>query len=100
MKFATIYRPKYPPPPEQIPALLEEMGAWMQRYGARFETLSFFVGGGGFGTIDSDDAGELTRIIAENPFTPFSEIETRPVLEPAAALGILQEAYSKAGASA
>jgi hypothetical protein len=44
--------------------------------------------------IDTDEPDVAQRLIAENPFTPFAEIEIRPLIDPAAALGILQEAYS------
>jgi hypothetical protein len=94
MRFAIIYRPKNPPPPEQIPDIVQTMGDWMQRYGDRLEGTEFFVGGGGFGIIDTDDADTVQRLIAENPFTPYSEIEIRPLIDPQRALGILQETYS------
>jgi hypothetical protein len=70
------------------------MGQWVEKYGDRFSTLEFFVGGGGFGVIDIDDSAELQRIAAENPFTQFSEVEIRPVVEPGAALAILGEAMA------
>jgi hypothetical protein len=94
MRFAIIYRPGNPAPPEQISDLVQAMGDWMQRHGERFEATEFFVGGGGFGIIDTDDPDLVQRLIAENPFTPFAEIEIRPLIDPQTALGILQEAYS------
>jgi hypothetical protein len=95
MRFAIIYRPgNNPAPPEQIPDLVQAAGDWMERHGDRFEAIEFFVGGGGFGIIDTDEPDVAQRLIAENPFTPFAEIEIRPLIDPAAALGILQEAYS------
>ena len=94
MKFAIIYHPKDSPAPEQIPELLKAMAGWMQTYGDRLENVNFFVGGGGFGTIDTDDAGELMKMISEHPFTIHSEVEIKPVVDPATAIGILQETYS------
>jgi muconolactone delta-isomerase len=94
MRFAIIYRPKNPPPPEQLPDMLQAMGEWMQRHGDRVEGVNFFVGGGGFGTIETDDASELARLVSEHPFTPYAEIEIRPLVDPQTAIGILQEAYS------
>ncbi|MDX6623338.1 MAG: hypothetical protein QOE75_1270 [Solirubrobacterales bacterium] len=93
MKFAIIYRPKDPPPPDQMPEMLKGMATWMQTYGNRVEGVNFFVGGGGFGTIETDDAGELTKMISEHPFSIYSEVEVKALVDPAAALGILQEAY-------
>jgi hypothetical protein len=94
MRFAIIYRPKSAVPPDQAPALLKGMADWMQNFGGRLEGVQFFVGGGGFGTIETDDAAEITRMIAEHPFTPYSEIEIKPLVDPATAMSILQEAYS------
>ena len=35
---------------------------------------------------DFDDSTELNRILAENPFTPYMDVEILPVLEPKAAM--------------
>jgi hypothetical protein len=94
VRVAVIYRPRNVPPLEEFPMLMGAMGQWVENYGERFSTLEFFVGGGGFGVIDVDDSAELQRIAAENPFTPFSEVEIRPVVEPGTALGILGEAFA------
>lgn len=71
--------------------LLEALGQWVEKYEGRFSTLEFFVGGGGFGVIDVADSAELQRIAAENPFTPFSEVEIRPVVEPGVAIEALSD---------
>lgn len=94
MKFAIIYRPKHPPPPDAMPELLSAMGEWMQTYGSKAEALHFFVGGGGFGMFDTDDAGELTAMISSHPFTPYAEVEVKAVLDPAAAMAVLQDTFS------
>jgi hypothetical protein len=94
MRVAVIYRPKDPPPLEAMPMLMGALGEWVQKHGPRFSTIEFFVGGGGFGVIDLDDSGELQRLMAENPFTPFSEVEVRPVLDPATAMQITGEAFA------
>jgi hypothetical protein len=56
--------------------------------------LEFFVGGGGLGVIDVDGSAELQRTTAENPFTPYSEVEFLPVVEPSAAIAIYSEAIA------
>lgn len=94
MRFAIIYRPKYPPPPDALPDLLKGMGDWMEKYAGRVEGVQFFVGGGGCGTIETDDAAELTRLISEHPFTPYADVEIKPLVDPATAMSVLQEAYS------
>lgn len=93
MRFAVIYRPKHPVPTDQMPEILKGMGDWMQRHGGRIEGTQFFVGGGGFGLVDSDDPAELTRMLADNPFTQYSDVEITPVIEPEAAMAVLAEAY-------
>ena len=94
MRFAIIYRPKEPPTREQIPEVIEGMSKWVQKYGGKMESVEFFIGGGGFGVLDIEDAAELTRMITENPFTIHSEIEIKPLIDPATAIAITQEAYS------
>lgn len=94
MRFAVIYRPKHPAPTEQLPELLKGMGEWMQNYGSRVEGIHFFIDGGGFGTIETDDPGEISRLIAEHPFTQYSDVEVKPLIDPQAAMAVLVEAYS------
>ncbi len=96
MRFAIIYRPKDPPTAEQMPDVINDMAAWMQSYGNRLENVHFFIGGGGFGTIETDDAAEMTKMITENPFTIHSEVEIKALVDPATAIGILQDSYSAA----
>jgi hypothetical protein len=94
MRFAVIYTPKHPAPTEQLPELLKGMGEWMQNHADRVEDVQFFVGGGGIGTIETDDPGEISRIISMHPFTQYSDVQIRPLIDPAAAMSILMEAYS------
>lgn len=94
MKIAVIYRPRNAPPPELVPGLLEGTRQWLDSHAARFEQVYFFTNGGGFGVIDADDSTELMRLSAEHPFTPFSDVEIRPVLEADEALGTLQQAFA------
>jgi hypothetical protein len=75
---------------------MEGMGAWLGEYQGRFSTIEFFVGGGGFGVLDVDDSAELQRMVASNPFSPFSDIEIHPVVEPGQAMEILQQVFAQA----
>ncbi len=95
MRVAIIYRPKSPPPPEMFPELLQRLSAWVDKYGGRMSTIEFFTGGGGFGVIDLNDSAELHRIMAENPFTPFSEVEVRPVVDPQTAMGTWRDVFAQ-----
>jgi hypothetical protein len=94
MRFAVIYRPKHPAPPELLPDMLKDMGTWMQSNASRVENVQFFIDGGGFGTIETDDPGEISRILAEHPFTQYSDVEVKPLVDPATAMSVLMEAYS------
>jgi muconolactone delta-isomerase len=93
MRFAIIYHPKFPAPQDEIPELLKGMGKWMQEHGSRIEGIQFFVDGGGFGILDTDDPGELSRLISEHPFTPYSDVEIKPVMDPESAMAVLTEVY-------
>lgn len=79
-----------------MPELMQGMSAWLGEYGNRFSTIEFFVGGGGFGVLDVSDSADLQRMVAANPFSPFSEVEIRPVVEPGEAMEILQEVFAQA----
>jgi hypothetical protein len=74
--------------------MLKGMGEWMQKHGGRVEGTQFFVGGGGFGIIETDDPGELARLLAEHPFTQYSDVEMKPLIDPESAMQVLGEVYS------
>ncbi len=95
MKFAVIYRPKTPPPLDAVAGMFEGMGQWLQKYQGRMDVLYFFAGGGGFGVMDVDDAGDLQRMLAEHPFTTYADVEINPVVEAQAALKNLQEGLAQ-----
>jgi muconolactone delta-isomerase len=92
MRFVLIYRPKDAIGRESMPEMLAGMGEWMQKHGSRVEDVEFFVGGGGLGYVETDDAEDLARLIADNPFSPYSEIEVRPLVAPERGMAIQQEA--------
>lgn len=86
MRVAIIYRPRSAAPPEIAPVLMAALGQWAETYGERFSTFEFFVAGGGLIVADFDDSNELQRVVAENPFTPYMDIEISPSLAPSAAM--------------
>jgi hypothetical protein len=91
MRVAVIYRPRSAAPVEAGPMLMEALGHWVETHSQRFSTLEFFVAGGGLVLADIDDSAELHRIVAENPFTPFMEVDILPVVEPQAAMAVYGE---------
>jgi hypothetical protein len=66
--------------------MVEALGQWVETYSKRASTIEFFVMGGGLVLADFDAAGELHRLVAENPFTAFMDVEVIPIIEPAAAM--------------
>lgn len=91
MRFVLIYRPKDAIGRESMPEMLAGMGEWMQKHGSRVEDVQFFVGGGGLGYIETEDSEELVRLIADNPFSQFSEVEVKPLVAPEKGMAIMQE---------
>ncbi|MFI5624101.1 hypothetical protein ACIA03_11610 [Nocardioides sp. NPDC051685] len=91
MRVAIIYRPRNAAPVEVGPMLMGALGQWVETHSKRFEVLEFFVAGGGLVLADFDDTTELNRILAENPFTPYMDVEILPVLEPKAAMANFSE---------
>jgi hypothetical protein len=73
--------------------LLKAMGAWMEANASRAQGTQFFIDGGGFGTVETDPA-ELSRMIATHPFTQYSDVEVKPLIDPISAMAVLVEAYS------
>ncbi len=80
--------------------LMGALGQWVGNYSERFSVLEFFVIGGGLVLADIDDSAELNRIVAENPFTPFMDVEIMPVVEPRTAMAIYGEVVAAFAATA
>jgi hypothetical protein len=82
MRVLVLVEPRFPIPPEMFPVLLDGFAAWRERYRQSMESFEFFAGGGGgFGVINTPDEASLNRMMVEYPFTPFSEITVRPILD-------------------
>jgi hypothetical protein len=76
------YRVSQPAPPEMLPGMIEGTRQWLDRYGEKFETLWWYAEGGGIGIVDVNDEGELMRMIAEHPFTPYCEVDMHACVDP------------------
>ena len=93
MRVLALVRPRFFIPPEQFPALIDGFLAWRERYRGQMEVFEFFAGGGGgFGIIATDNEAALHQMFIEYPFSPFSEIEFRPILNGDQALQQWQQA--------
>jgi hypothetical protein len=71
---------------EALPMMVEALGQWVETYSKRASTMEFFAMGGGLVLADLEDASELHRLVAENPFTPFMDVEVIPIIEPTVAM--------------
>ena len=96
MRVFVLVEPKFFIPPEMFPTLLDGFAAWRDAHRGVMEVFEFFAGGGGgFGILNVPDEATLNRIMVQYPFTPFSEITTRPILNGDAALGQWREIMSE-----
>jgi hypothetical protein len=86
VRIAIIYRQRHPAPIEALPMMVEALGQWVDTYSKRVSTMEFFAMGGGLVLADFDDSLELHRLVAENPFTAFMDVEVIPIIEPTAAM--------------
>jgi hypothetical protein len=86
VRVAIIYRQSHPAPIEALPMMHGALGQWLETYSTRASTIEFFAMGGGLVLADFDDANELHRLVAHNPFTAFMDVEIMPIIEPAAAM--------------
>jgi hypothetical protein len=86
VRVAIIYRQRSAAPFEALPAMAGALRQWVETYSKRASTIEFFAMGGGLVLADFDDSGELHRLVAENPFTPFMDVEVMPIIEPTAAM--------------
>jgi hypothetical protein len=96
MRVFVLVEPKFFIPPEMFPTLLDGFAAWRDAHRESMEAFEFFAGGGGgFGILNVPDEATLNRMIVQYPFTPFSEITTRPILDGDTALGQWREIMSE-----
>lgn len=91
MRVAVIYRPRSAAPPEGFAGLMGLLGEWVQTWSGRVDTMEFFVVGGGLVLGEFADTAHLHRMVAENPFTPYMDVEIMPVREPGEAMATFGE---------
>lgn len=98
MRVMALVRPRHFIPPDQFPTLMHGFVEWRERYRDRMEVFEFFAGaGGGFGIFNMPDEATLHQAFIEYPFSPFSEIEFRPILDGDTALQQWQAALQAMG---
>jgi hypothetical protein len=85
VRVAIIYRQRNAAPIEALPTLMAGLDQWVETY-SKVSTIEFFAVGGGLVLADIDDSTELHRLVAENPFTPWMDVEIMPIIEPGAAM--------------
>ena len=80
------------PPPEAMMPLLEAMKGWRDRWRSKMESFEFFPGrSGGWGVFSTADETELSQVMMEFPFAPFSVIQVHPTVDGDEALKRLTE---------
>src|SRR3712207_9488254 len=88
LRVFVLVEPKFFVPPEMFPTLLDGFAAWREAHRESMEAFEFFAGGGGgFGILNVPDEATLNRIMVQYPFTPFSEVTIRSILDGDTALG-------------
>jgi muconolactone delta-isomerase len=95
MKFLVLTKSKMPFPPEMALGLLDAMDGWTQKYTAngKLEQVWSFAGiSGGGGIANVNSLEELTAIMIEFPFGPFSDIEIYGLSDIEKAMGNLRAA--------
>ena len=94
MKALVIARPKFPIPPEQAPMIVQGGLDWYEAHKDRFTEFGTFIGGGGFGVVEVEDAAELSKMITEMPFARFSDIKAELYVEGDGGMRQFQEALA------
>ncbi len=99
MRVMVLAHPQFPIPPDQLPTMIQAFSDWWGRHkGTTFEAAYFFAGGGGgFGIANVADEAALHQVMLEWPFTPFSRLEVRPLVDVETALGQWQAALQAMG---
>ena len=93
MRVLVTSTPRSTPPPEGISMLIGATIEWYQRHKSKFDIFGSFMGGGGFAALNVDSEQELNQIMAEMPFTPFSDTLVRPYVAGDAGLRQVQEIF-------
>ncbi len=83
MRVAILVEPgAVPPPPDQLPMLLHAFAQWRDRWRGQMELFAFWAGRpGGLGVLNVADETELSQMMFEFPFNPYSTIDVRPIVD-------------------
>jgi muconolactone delta-isomerase len=98
MRFLITSLPKAAPiPPELAATLLNAMDQWMKRHTAtkKIEQTWGFVTGGGGGILNVASHDELSAILTEMPFAPFSDIRAEPLIAMEVGLNNFRQAMAR-----
>lgn len=69
------------PPPEAMTALLGAFSQWRAKWRPKMETFEFFAGRpGGWTAVNCADETELSQMMMEFPFGPFSVVSVHPTV--------------------
>jgi len=80
MRVCILVDPNIPPPPDMMLKFLQGFAGWREKWRAKMPVFEFWAGrGGGMGIVDVANEAELSQMMMEFPFAPFSHIEARPI---------------------
>jgi len=82
MRVCLLIEPgQVPPPPEMMPKIIAAFGHWREKWRAKMEVFDFWAGRpGGLGIANVANETELSQMMMEFPFGPFSHIDVRPIV--------------------
>ena len=102
MRVCVIDRgPRFPVPPEQMPAIWEQFIQWRERWREKMESFEFFADGeGGFGVMNVADENELQQMMIEYPFSMLDNVELRIVVDGDVSLERFRQAIEQMAADA
>lgn len=82
MRVLVVSKPATPPPPEMFLGIMQAFKAWREKWRPKMEMFEFFAAGaGGWGVINASDEKELSQIMMEYPWQPFSNTEVLPTVD-------------------
>src|SRR5689334_4803709 len=102
MRFLITSTPKFPVPPQLAPVLLNAMEEWVKRHTAskKIEQTWGFVNGGGGGILNVASHEELSAILTDMPFMPFSEMQVNALVPLEVGLNNFKQAMARMSQSA
>ena len=97
MRFLVTSTPKFQIPPQLAPTMITAMEEWVKRHTAdkKLEQTWGFARGGGGGILNVASHEELSEILTQIPFMPFSDMHVEPLVPIEVGLKNLRQAAAR-----